>query len=259
MFSRGCLNGAALDEWELDGGNFVEEAAATADIVIAGSAFAHRRANARAMSSFSIDGLARISLKLSTGGAIAVAIGHTAKVTRRAVASGMADMGVSAVVTANRRASMQASVVIRLDGVLLLSHLFLREAGGRRMMEMPAEARLAMMIQEARGFVVEPIHLPLPVNDQERSARLQAHLREFYVGADREVLDLHGDHRQGSVPRRAGAFAAIASRQLALPSELRAFYVSPDRNAASLSQDQRERSIERDNAGLYVRPQRRTA
>lgn len=154
MFSRGSINGGALNDYQLNGGTFVVEASASADMTFAGVATVNRRAGASGASVIGLNATGRISLRLSASGTSGISLTVTGYAARRVVARGAAPIGIIGSLTAARRVNLQGVSAIAIDGTVILSHTFLRRAANRRIMEMRPEVRFFNQQAERRAVDV---------------------------------------------------------------------------------------------------------
>ncbi|WP_331373768.1 hypothetical protein [Sinorhizobium chiapasense] len=120
MFSRGVLDGASINGFALNGGNFVQEAAGADTVTFNGTAKLRRRVDARSADVVGTTATARLVIR---GFRLAgtASFSGTAKVTRRLVLPSIDEVGISEQAKVTRRVRMISADAADAPGTLRLA------------------------------------------------------------------------------------------------------------------------------------------
>lgn len=170
MFSRGAINGSAVDDFAIAGGNFVEEVGASCKVAMSASVAPNRRRTAGGQAKASTTARLVATKKANIVAIAATRFRLSAAAVRRRSTGGLAQSTFNASVKAVRRQAFFGRARARLLPHLVLSHRFLRTAPSHRFWRLPAETRAISFAYASRAIVVPADPRGVSLRDERRSA-----------------------------------------------------------------------------------------
>lgn len=146
MDSRGTTNGAEVNAFAVNTGNFVVDVPASAQTSVTPSLSLIRRIAARSVDIVAVAGNMMLTARRRATAAAQVTVDGTAFVARRAAARATSQAAINGGVSLTRRVTALSTATITIDGKAFLAWRYLRRATPNRIMR----------VQPVRALVVAP-------------------------------------------------------------------------------------------------------
>ena len=153
MESRGTTNGAEVNAFPVNDGNFVVDAAGEAQTAVSPTLSLTRRIVASCAAVVAISSSVLLTARRRAVGAAQASIAGSAFVARRVAPQATTTVAVAAVTTLVRRITAFSSTTITINGEAFLSWRYLRRATPNRIMRVQP-ARALVVAPELRRFIV---------------------------------------------------------------------------------------------------------
>ncbi|UXS01090.1 hypothetical protein [Agrobacterium tumefaciens] len=146
MDSRGSTNGAEVNAFAVNTGNFIVDVPASAQTSVTPSLSLIRRIAARSVDVLAVAGNVMLTARRRATAAAQVTVDGAALLARRAAARATSQATIDAGAALTRRITALSTATITIDGKVFLAWRYLRRATPNRIMR----------IQPVRAFVVGP-------------------------------------------------------------------------------------------------------
>ncbi len=146
MDSRGTTNGAEVNAFAVNTGNFVVDVPASAQTTVAPSLSLTRRIAARSMDIVAVTGELMLTARRGAIGAARMTVDGAANFARRAAARATSEATIDAGAALVRRITALSATTITVDAKAFLAWRYLRRATPNRIMR----------VQPVRALVVAP-------------------------------------------------------------------------------------------------------